>query len=183
MFGQLQNDILEYLNAVQKGNVVEINFAIRGGASCQGAELQRSQDGIHFTAIDFIPGVCGGSEYTEVYAFTDEQPFEYHTNHYRIELGGQGTSDIVAIHFVRLEEGYRIFPNPSSDWAVIRFDNTSVQPYTLQVYGPSGKLWERAADIQSSEIYMDLSSYSAGIYIFQLTSSAAPTITGRLIVQ
>jgi hypothetical protein len=174
--------VLDYFRAVQNGNEIQISFAIVGGSSCQGVGLERSSIPGHFEQIDFIPGVCGGTEFTEVYSFVDKTPLEYADNFYRLKLGAEGISHSISIRFVRLEAGYRVYPTPAQSWVVIKFDNPTAATYEFYLYSMNGRLIETAASITASEIYVDLSLYSTGAYIFQLSNPNVPTITGRLLV-
>ncbi|MFT4679165.1 MAG: hypothetical protein ACI84C_002668 [Flavobacteriales bacterium] len=174
--------VLGYFTAVQNDDHIQISLAILRGSSCQGIGLERSSDALNFEPIDFIPGVCGGSEFTEVYSFTDKSPLEYSDNHYRLKLGSKGLSHSISIRFVRLEDGYRIYPTPAQNWAVIKYDNPTALEYYFTVYSINGQLLESEPSITTNEIYMDLGHYSSGTYIFQLSNPSVPTITGRLIV-
>lgn len=174
--------VLEYFRAVQNDNFIQVSFAIAGGSSCQGVGLERSSDTEKYDEIDFIPGVCGGSEFTEVYSFIDRNPLEYSDNFYRLKLGAEGLSHSISIRFVRLEDGYRVYPTPAQSWAVIKFDNPTSLEYDFRVYSMNGKILETAPTITANEVYMDLNQYSSGTYIFQLSNPSVPTITGRLIV-
>lgn len=175
------HEILDSFSVIQVGNTVQIDFAIKGGASCQGAILQRSTDGEYFAEIDNIQGICGGSEFTEYYTLHDENPFNSQTNYYRVVLGNQGNSAVLGIHFVELSDGYRVFPQPSRDWAVIKFDNPTQTAYVINVYTLTGGVKDTGT-ITSNEVYLDLGNYEVGNYVFQLISTEK-MITGTLAVQ
>lgn len=173
--------ILHSFTLRQVGNSVQIDFAILGGASCNGVQLERSSDGELYDKIDEIQGVCGGSEFTEFYTLIDESPFQSATNHYRLILGNQGNSVTRTITFVQLEDAYRVFPNPAANWAVIKFDNPTEIPFTFAVYTLTGGEKERSLNITSNEIFLRLDAYEAGTYIFQLQGSDGTLITGKFI--
>jgi hypothetical protein len=174
--------ILESFQVRQVNNTIEVDFAIKGGASCQGAQLQRSSDEELFIQIGEIQGICGGSEFTEHYKLVDTQPLEYSTNYYRLTLGNQNTT-IVQIDFVRLENNYRVFPTPALNWTVIRFENPTNIPHSISIYTLEGGLVEKGDQITSQEIYLNLSRYNSGIYIFQLSSESRESITGKFVVR
>jgi hypothetical protein len=175
------NEILESFSAIQVGNTIQIDFSVKGGASCQGAILQRSSEGVFFDDIASIQGICGGSEFTEFYSLNDDEPLLNSTNYYRVALGNQGHSAVLAIGFVQLEKGYRVYPQPSRDWAVIKFNNPTQSPFVLNIYTMTGGIKD-SGTITSNEVYLDLSRYEAGTYVFQLISTEK-VITGTLAVQ
>ena len=174
-----QSSILEYFTALQIDNHVQIDFAIVGGASCNGVQLLRSSDGENFYFLEEIEGVCGGSEFTEQFTLIDDAPLQTTANHYKLILGTVESSEVLTYHFVALEAGYRVIPNPIRDWAVIRFDNPTGLVFELAVFDMSGALVESGSNITSSEIHLQLTKYRPGMYIFQLLSVDGTRITGR----
>lgn len=175
------NKILDSFSAIQVGNTIQIDFSIKGGASCQGAILERSSEGDFFEDIASIQGICGGSEFTEFYSLNDGDPLLNSANYYRVALGNQGYSAVLAIDFIELDKGYRVYPQPSRDWAVIKFDNPTQTPFVLNIYTMSGGVKD-SGTITSNEAYLDLGRYEAGNYVFQLISTGK-LITGTLAVQ
>lgn len=175
------NDILESFSAIQVGNAVQIDFSIKGGASCQGAALQRSSDGQFFEDIEYIQGICGGTEFTEFYTLKDEEPLSNRTNFYRVELGNAGYSSVLDLNFVSLENDYRVYPQPSRDWVVIKFDNPTQTPFVLNIYTLLGGIKD-SGTVTSNEVFLNLGRYQAGNYVFQLISSEK-MITGTFVVQ
>lgn len=174
-----QSDILESFTVIQVDNHLQIDFAIAGGASCNGVQLLRSSNGVDFYHLNEIEGICGGSEFVEHYTLLDDSPLQTTANHYKLILGTEGASEVLSYHFVALEAGYRVIPNPVRDWAVIRFDNPTGLSFELNVYDLNGAVVESAPNITSTEIRLELRNYQAGMYIFQLRSSDGTLITGR----
>ena len=175
------NEILESFSAIQVGNTIQIDFSVKGGASCQGAILQRSSEGDVFENIEFIPGICGGTEQIEFYTFKDDSPLRNQINFYRVELGNAGYSAVLGIQFVELEDNYRVYPQPARDWVVIKFDNPTQSPFVLNVYTLTGEVKD-SGTITANEVYLDLGLYEAGNYVFQLISTEN-RITGSIAVQ
>lgn len=175
------NEILESFSAIQVGNTIQIDFSVKGGASCQGAILQRSSEGDVFENVAYIQGICGGTEFTEFYTLKDDDPLLNRTNFYRVELGNAGYSAVIGVDFVQLEDNYRVYPQPSRNWAVIKFDNPTQMPFVLSIYTLTGGLKD-SGTITSNEVYLDLARYEVGNYVFQLVSSDK-LITGSIAVQ
>ena len=155
---------------------------MRGGASCQGVQLQRSSDSQFFAVISEIQGVCGGSEFVEHYTIVDHSPLEYSTNYYRLNLGGEGLTETRSIDFVRLENDYRVYPQPSSDWAVLKYENPTESVYSFSLYSPAGTLIYNQS-VSSSELFIDLNGYANGCYTFQLVGKEQELITGKIMLR
>lgn len=159
--------ILDNFNIVQIGNSVQINFAIQGGASCVGVDLERSDDSFNFEIVGSISGVCGGSEFVEFYSLPDENPIRGEKSFYRLRLGSQGRSELVEFTFVPLENGLKVFPNPASDQCFVRFDNSNSSPHVVQLIDQRGRTL-RSFETSSSQVEFDLNDLLSGIYLIRI---------------
>ncbi|MFZ6052426.1 T9SS type A sorting domain-containing protein [Halocola ammonii] len=174
--------ILAGFSLRQVDNHIQINFAIKGGSSCNGVELERSKNGLDFEVINFIPGICGGTDKTEYYTLSDNQPLANQENHYRLQLGQQERTFVLTIRFVPLEDGYRVFPNPASQFTLIRFNNPQELQHELYIFDARGLIVEKASNITSSEVYLNLQNYSPGKYFFTLAAQNGNGVKGKFIV-
>jgi len=183
---QAQGD--EWLNyfgfrAYQLNNIVQVEFGIVGGASCNGARLQRLNENGVFENINQITGVCGGSEFPEYYAFPDENPLKYQLNTYRIEFGfQQGFSRRLEIIFTPLSKGVSISPNPASDECRIQFENTLSNKVEFSIYDSTGKLILELNEIYENSILLNVSSWQAGMYSFNLKIADQPVRKAKILV-
>lgn len=174
--------ILAEFSLRQVDNRIQINFAIKGGSSCNGVELERSKNGVDFEVINFIPGICGGTSKTEYYTLSDHQPLPNEESYYRLQLGQQERTPALTIRFVPLKEGYRVFPNPASHFTLIRFNNPQELQHDLYVFDTRGMIIEKASNITSSEVYLDLQNYAPGKYFFTLAAQNGNGVKGKFIV-
>ena len=174
--------ILAGFSLRQVDNRIQISFAIKGGSSCNGVELERSENGVDFEVINFIPGICGGTDKTEYYTLTDENPLSNRENHYRLQLGQQERTPALKIRFVPLKEGYRVFPNPASQFTLIRFNNPQELQHELYIFNARGLIVEKATNITSSEVYLNLQNYAPGKYFFTLAAQNGNGVKGKFIV-
>lgn len=133
-----QHPILASFELVQVDNTVQLTFGIFGGASCNGVQWERAGADLDFEIIATISGVCGGSEFTEYYSLVDEAPISGEVSYYRLVLGSQGRSQERSFLFVELDDGVKLYPNPSSDVLNLRFSNPSQKLVSIRVFDITG---------------------------------------------
>jgi len=102
-----QDDFVERFSAIQSGSVVHLNWSIAQGNLCNGQGIQRSSDGLYFSTIGFLDGVCGSLSESVKYTFTDSLPPANSTVYYRIDLGPYGFSESASVLFI--DAGQRPF--------------------------------------------------------------------------
>jgi len=176
------HEILESFSLTQTGNNVLVNFAIKGGASCNGVTLQRrlSSDSIYSVAAE-IQGVCGGSEFTEHYTLEDDSPELGNSNIYRLKLGTVGFSDELEITVIELLSEYTIYPQPAASEVFLKYDNPGNTPVSVNVFDSAGRIVKRLRGLTSDLIFINSSDLEVGMYIFQLEFSTGEMLTGKFI--
>jgi len=179
-YGQLSP--LQGFSIVQDGDVVEVRFAIRGGASCNGVDLERSVDSLSYSLVAFIPGVCGGSAFTEYYDILDAEPIVGQKVFYRLKLGGQGYSEPRAFTFIRLGDGVTVFPNPTSDVVRIKLDNPGSIPWSVAVHFGDGRLYKEFNFSGGDEALFSVAEWSSQVYFLRIAIGES-TLVRRLQVQ
>lgn len=148
---------------------IQIDFGIIGGASCNGVTLERRSENGQFGVVEIIQGVCGGSEYTEWYRFTDESPLAYQKNIYRLIFGfSQGKSEEIIIDFIPLEDLLLVYPNPAKDELKLKFENTSKREVNLFIYNSRSEVIFESAGLKVSDLSLDVSNYPAGSYYLRV---------------
>jgi hypothetical protein len=180
-----QNEgILDKFNGIGNNGLVYLDWVITSGRTCDGTRIFRSTDSLTFIQIGDIQGICGSDSSPQPFSFIDENPVKNKTNYYRLELGNNGYSDIVAVEIIDLgNEGYQVRPNPVMTQAKIYFENDVHAKYQLRLYDQGGVV---VYSDFSSESHFDLSTahLRAGVYIFTLSPSGrSSTINGRLLIQ
>jgi hypothetical protein len=103
--------------------------------------VERSTDGINFTAIGTLPA-SGNSSTEKKYAYTDKTPV-HATNYYRLKTsdidGRWKWSNIIAIKFDKGFTPLSIYPNPVKDILFVETDNTVKEDAAVTITDAAGK--------------------------------------------
>ena len=178
------NPILDNFSVFENNGKVFLNWAITLGSTCNGIQIYRSADNTNFIKIGDIAGICGSSSSPTPYNFTDNNPEKNKINCYRLELGGNGSSEILSLEIIDIASGgFQIRPNPVSTEAKIYFDNNKKQEHQFMLYNMSGI---SVLTTTTKEDFFLLNSVllQSGIYLFTIsTNENLPTIQGKLLVQ
>lgn len=177
-----QTTVLTQFSGFQQSTAVQLSFTISGGNTCQGTEIERSPDSIHFTTIGSIAGICGSNEKDETYTFIDTAPVENQKNYYRILLGQLGYSPVIGIPFFSFEQGIVLMPNPAMENTTLYFPNESKELLELNLYDASGRLTFTAATRLSSYV-LETSHYPGGIYLMVIRQEGISLYKSRLMIQ
>ncbi|HLF62626.1 MAG TPA: T9SS type A sorting domain-containing protein [Saprospiraceae bacterium] len=165
-------------------NSVHLGWVIVAGNTCSGIQILRSIDSSSFVSIGNISGVCGSLTESQHYTFIDRNPIKNRTNYYRLELGGNGQSQIISIEMIDLPpEGFDIRPHPVSAEGKMYFDNPLGAEYHLTIYNLNGV---KVSTSRSTTEFFLISSeaLASGIYLFLIQDSQRTTVLyGRLVVQ
>ena len=179
-----QNPILDRFEAAENNGAIYLNWVITSGSTCNGIDIFRSVDSLNFSLIGSIGGICGSPEFAQPYRFTDETPVKNSINYYRLELGGSGYSEIIAIELIVFDgNDYQIRPNPAPTQAKIVFENDQNQPAFLKLYDFRGNLIE---DLTTEENFfiVNTSHLPGGMYLFTISDLENQSkIKGKLMVQ
>lgn len=177
-----ENPILGHWTVSYDENEVILDWTIVSGNTCQGIYIWRSTDGIDFTEVGHIPGLCGSVSEPVDYVWQDQEPVELTLNYYRIELGGQGISTVKSLFVDKLvKTGALVYPNPASEDATLIFKTTSSESTEISIYNSLGVL-VRSEQIGSQDrIQIDARQLGAGTYIYNIVGEEG-TIAGRFII-
>jgi hypothetical protein len=75
-----------------------------------------------------------------------------------------------------------IFPNPFSDYAVIRF-NKSLNHATLRVYNVYGQIVKTIAPLDGSKILLNRDQLPSGFYIYEIIENQQRVTVGKMVVE
>jgi len=157
---------LKSFNAQKVGKVVELTWVTATELNNLGFEVQRSTDGVNYTAIGFVKGV--GNSTTEVtYHFTDDAPLTG-KGYYRLKQLNMDNqfklSAVRWIDFARTIQGLQVYPNPSH--SIITIVNLKAGN-TLNIFDSFGRLVrsKKATDTQET---LPVDQLSSGVYILQV---------------
>jgi len=169
--------------ATEASGKVFLDWTMDLGLTCNGIEITRSTDGINFTEVGFIAGVCGSTLDTVRYSFTDPSPVPNQINYYRLVLGTIGITQVVSLEIIDLEgTGYQVRPNPISTEGMVYFSNDSREPYRLILFSTRGSE-ERVYTTRDEFFRLNVSDMAAGLYVFRIESeTGAPRSIGKILV-
>lgn len=178
------NPILENFTIIEDNGKVFLNWTIISGSTCNGIQIYRTSDGINFLEIGNIAGVCGSSSSAINYNFTDNDPEKNKINSYRLNLGGNGTSEILTIEIIDIANGgYQIRPNPVIDKAKIYFHNNTKHQHQLYIYNLIGI---QVYYLKTNEDFFELNgtTFRPGVYLFTIvTEENLLKASGRIMMQ
>jgi hypothetical protein len=176
-------DVIEYLNASEFNGKVLLSWSIMQGNTCNGIQILHSTDSINFSQISSIEGICGSTQQSISYSFTDLSPEKNANNYYRLQLGGLGFSWIVSVEVIDLGMNTSIVrPNPLSKTSELLFDNEANFEVFISVYSSSGVLVNMQSTV-SEQILLEKSKYTAGLYHYVLTSEESGVFgKGKFVV-
>ena len=133
--------------------------------------------------IGSIAGICGSSSTATNYNFTDNNPEKNKFNCYRLELGGNWTSEILSVEIIDIESGYQIRPNPVIGKVKIYFDNNTKLQHQLFIYNLNGfQIFSSTTKADFFELNTEI--FLSGVYLLTIsTEGNLPKATGKLMVQ
>ncbi len=160
---------LKSFTAVKADSQVELTWTTSSEQNNLGFEVQRSSDGINFTAIGFVNG-NGTTTQENTYHFTDQSP-SAGKNYYRlkqIDIDNRATySSIRSIEMDKDQQRIQLFPNPSRSLITITNIKAGNQ---MSVFNSQGNLILRKI-ASSGQESISVEKFAAGVYLLQVTDS------------
>ncbi|MBK8226395.1 MAG: T9SS type A sorting domain-containing protein [Flavobacteriales bacterium] len=144
---------------------IHVEWVMTGGSTCDGSQVERSTDGVDFSVVHRIDGLCGDPAVPVLYDWYDEAPPELSTVHFRIAFSGQGRSSAKAVEFRQLiESDFRLFPSPTlgSSTVLLRVPLSAL--VDLAISDPQGRVVLLRNGLVGREHPLDLSSLPGGVY-------------------
>ena len=160
---------------------IRIDWTIQGGSTCDGQEVERSNDGFNFAAVHRIDGICGDPSFAIPYNWLDEAPPEFSTVYYRIKLGIDGHSSVKSVTFDQLTtSSQRFFPSPVTDVATLALNLGQGDPVELLILDGSGRIVIDRSGLVGPVIQLELSGLPQGTYTYAATSNGRQFV-GRFV--
>jgi hypothetical protein len=156
--------------ARQINTAIELKWSTATEQNSRGFEIQKSENGIHFSVIGFVNGK-GSNNSIQQYSFIDSRPAKG-TNYYRLkQIDFDEKSSFSPVRQVKYtdENIYSLHPNPAKDKLVIEIParNTSA----ILISDVTGRIVWQSANINSSVIEISVSPFTSGLYIVQFVGS------------
>lgn len=178
------NPVLDNFTLAEDKGTVFLHWTIASGSICNGIQIYRSIEEEPFIEIGSIAGICGASSTSTSYNFTDINPVKNSINSYRLELGGNGYSEVLSLELIDINSGgYQIRPNPLSTNAKIYFDNNKKAEHQFLLYNIGGLI---LTTITSKEDFFDLdaSNLLSGLYFFSIRNeNSNEKAKGKILIQ
>jgi hypothetical protein len=160
---------------------IRIDWTILGGSTCNGQEVERSNDGLSFSAVHRIDGPCGDPFIPRSYGWFDPAPPEFSTVFYRVKLGFDGYSSVKSLWFDQLTESdHRFFPNPATAQATLVLNLPASASVDLLVFDAQGHVVWELKNNSGPHISLVLAALPEGLYTW-LAVSNEQRITGRFV--
>jgi hypothetical protein len=167
---------VEAFELVHVNNEVSIFFTIGKGYTCNGIDILRSDDGVVFTPIGDISGVCGSITSPISYSFVDNQPIQNKMSYYKLNLGGLGFSDTKSIIVLSTTDlGYILTPNPLQESGVLHFSNVNNELFEMQIVDLRGQLVQLSST-REQNLTIKTDNLPIGFYTFVLRNESSSTV-------
>ncbi len=179
---QQPHPILTSFEAYKQTNGVLLRWVISGGNQCQGTKVYRSVDAIEFEQINHIPGICGGNQADETYTYFDTIPFANSNNHYRLEMGFQGFTEVVTVFFEDFgSKNFLIYSDHASDRFTILFSNDLNAKTTLEIFDRVGNTVYRDVGTGNNHTFQSL-GWRPGVYFFRISGVSEADLVGKIYI-
>lgn len=179
---QLGDTVVNFRAEELNGNVY-LTWSVKQGFTCNGIDVYRSIDSVHYTKIGDIEGICGSSAASIAYDFTDQFPEKNTRNFYRLSLGGVINSHAISIDIIDIYANkYLIVPNPVNFESNLHFENASSALCVLTTM--DGRGVQLISETSTGEVFqLHADDYASGTYWFRIDyGNGNPSIVGRFVV-
>lgn len=160
---------------------IRIEWTIQGGSTCNGQDVERSTDGVTFTQVHRIEGICGSTSDPVPYDWIDNAPPEFSTVYYRIKLGFDGYTSVKSIVFDQLTTSdQRFFPSPMTDEATLALNIQTSASFDLEISDSRGRAVFQRSAVQGNSIVFTLPGVATGTYSYRAMSGSR-VFTGQFV--
>ena len=158
-----------------------VQWEVNGEHDVNNYAVERSTDGIHFTALNTVQ--AANTHEAQKYQYTDAAPVNG-ILYYRIKVvnrdGSLSYSSGTSISFRQLFSLFEVSPNPLQREQLLTVNTVITEPYTLYIYNASGK--EIYNGKHNGNTQVRLNSPAAGAYFYRIVWSSG-MVNGKLIVK
>lgn len=172
--------IASYTLTVFDGGI-RIDWTLQGGSTCNGQDVERSTDGVTFTNVHRIEGVCGDPSVAVPFNWFDPAPPELSTVCYRVKLGLDGYTSIKSVVFDQLTTSdQRFFPSPMNGEATLVVNVPAQAEVDLRIWDSNGLLVLEHLGLPGPAIPIQLPLAPSGVYVYQALSNGR-AFKGRFV--
>jgi hypothetical protein len=168
-------------NAVKQDGYALLNWSTASEGNSRSFTIERSADGIRFTAIGTV-AAAGNSSIQSNYGFTDHAPLN-RNNYYRLRMIDlDNTARLSNVKLLNFSKGnsISIYPNPATDLVTI---SGAGEKNTISLYDATGKLLLEQRSTGSGRDKLDMSRFAKGIYIIRIAADSGTVTNSRITKQ
>jgi len=168
--------------AQQDNGLVTINWEVSQETNTQGYVVEKSQDGINFSAIGTVPRKSDNTDGAR-YEYPDKDGFDNSgILYYRIKevagSGGSMYSRIVSVQVGGLSGKLSVYPNPAKGSATVSFTATTQNAISLRLFDLKGSvIWQQQYQAHAGQNNISLDNIGTipnGMYILQWFDGLRP---------
>lgn len=150
---------------------IRLDWTIQGGSTCNGQDVERSTDGVTFTNVHRIEGICGDPSVAVPFNWFDPAPLEFTTIYYRVKLGFDGYTSIKSVVFDQLTTSdQRFFPSPMTGEATLVVNVGSRATIDLRIWTSNGALLLEHIGASGPTVSISMPDAPAGVYFYRAES-------------
>lgn len=160
-----------------------LNWQTASESNNRGFDIQRSNNGIEWETIGFIPSKSskGKNSQRMSYHFYDNHPL-IGANYYRLKQndfdGRYSYSDIRQLAFTAPESVLQLYPNPAGDYITVS-GLQAIQ--SIQLYDLRGSNLPIRVNNNNDKTEIDLKGIAPGVYYLKVISAKGPVLRQKLI--
>lgn len=176
---------LTFFTSSISGNDIQLLWQTATESNSSYFEIEGSGDGTHFNGLG-IREAAGNSSSKINYSFADPN-VETGVHYYRLkqfDKDGHFTySKIIKQIIFDAKSKLSIYPNPAMNNVIVTYA-TSAKEEVLSLYNSLGKLlWTKKIEPGTTETNLNVSSYPAGGYIFQLNARTKELSSVKFLIK
>ncbi|MDZ7876306.1 MAG: T9SS type A sorting domain-containing protein [Saprospiraceae bacterium] len=148
-------------------NWVELAWLTASETNNKGFQIERSDDGFYFSALDFVKSK-GDSKGFVNYTFVDQTALTGINYYYRLrQMDRDGTESLSKVIGVKTSQKDKMYftPNPANNELTLHFSSENA---TIQVYDLLGRLVLDKKSVKTGNTTLDISSLKTGNYIVEM---------------
>lgn len=177
-----EHPFLSFFTVKEGFGTVVLDWEMIAGNTCEGIDILRSLDGVDFVVAGTIPGLCGDIDEPVPYGWTDTDPPELATVHYRLKLGLNGFSSIQSVDLVQLtSEEHRFLPSPMQGEGVLLLRVPASALVDLRISDASGRQVRWSPGLRGGRHPVRLPDAPAGTYFYDAVSDGR-RFQGRFVL-
>jgi hypothetical protein len=178
---------LTEFKATKNGNSTLLNWRTESESNNKGFGVERSENGIDWTQIQFVNG-NGTTSSTKYYSATDNNPINGLSYYRLVQVdndGKQTNSAVLSVKFSFAEQiALSFYPNPAKNSLTVSLDKIENNDATLELINIEGKkiktLHVNKQD-SNRNITLDIKDYNKGTYLLIL-KDGTNSKTSKLLI-